>query len=273
MLDHLLPNEDDDVSLLIERLFAKRGIDVRVKTRTDKIETTPSGVKLTLSGEKPGQIEADVVLVAVGVTGNVEGLAAPEANLELFKSRVKVTPDYKTNLPNVWAVGDCVALTWPDQPEMSTCRHPDLAHVAHHEAIGLVEHLCGGPEHMIDYRQIPGCTYTHPQVASMGLTEKRARAQNLQIRIGKFPFSASGRALAAGESDGFVKLIFDAKFGELLGVHMIGENVTEMLAELVLAQKLEATEDEIIAAMHPHPTMSEAIMEAAGVADGRAIHL
>jgi dihydrolipoamide dehydrogenase len=160
---------------------------------------------------------------------------------------------------------------------MGGYRHPDLAHVAHHEAVHLVDALFGSHDldgnGAIDYRQIPGCTYTHPQVASMGWTERKLREQGRQIKIGKFPFSASGRALAAGETDGFVKLIFDAKYGELLGVHMIGENVTELLSELVLARKLEATEAEIIDAMHPHPTMSEAVMEAAGVADARAIHL
>jgi dihydrolipoamide dehydrogenase len=156
---------------------------------------------------------------------------------------------------------------------MGGYRHPDLAHVAHHEAVHIVEQIAGMHNGNIDYRSIPGCTYTHPQVASMGTTEKKLREEGRQIKIGKFPFSASGRALAAGESDGFVKLIFDAKYGELLGVHMIGENVTELLSELVLAKKLEATEAEIIEAMHPHPTMSEAVMEAAGVADGRAIHL
>ena len=283
MLDHLLPNEDDDVSILLERLFAKRGIDVRVKTKTDKVERTAGGVKLTLSGAKAGTVEADVVLVAIGVTGNLDGLVAPQSGLETFRNRVKVTPEYKTNLENVWAVGDCVALHWAEQEAMGGYRHPDLAHVAHHEAVLCVERIVGfGGDHQhgngqqphgIDYKQIPGCTYTHPQVASMGYTEKNARETGRELRIGKFPFSVSGRALAAGETDGFVKLIFDAKYGELLGVHMIGENVTELLSELVLARKLEATEEEIIQAMHPHPTISEAVMEAAGVAVGRAIHL
>ncbi len=231
------------------------------------------GLRLTLSGETNATIEADVVLVAIGVTGNVEGLAAPECKLELFKNRVKVDPHYRTNLENVWAVGDCISLHWPAESSMAGYRHPDLAHVAHHEAVNCVERICGVTDHEIDYRQIPGCTYTHPQVASMGNSEKKLRDQKREIRIGKFPFSASGRALAAGESEGFVKLLFDAKYGELLGVHMIGENVTELLAELVLARKLEATEEEIIEAMHPHPTLSEAVMEAAGVAEGRSIHL
>jgi dihydrolipoamide dehydrogenase len=267
MLDHILPIEDDDSALLLERIFTQRGIDVRAMTKTDKVEKIAGGVKLTLSGAKPGVVEADAVLVAVGVTGNLEGLGTEQAKLEVAKSRVKVNDQYKTNLENVWSVGDCVMLPGTD------IRHPDLAHVAHHEAVGVVEQMFGVSHHGIDYRQIPGCTYTHPQVASMGMTEKKAREGGRQIRIGKFPFSASGRALAAGESDGFVKLIFDAKYGELLGVHMIGENVTELLAELVLAQKLEATEAEIIEAMHPHPTMSEAVMEAAGASVQRAIHI
>ncbi len=273
MMDHLLPIEDEDVSILLERVFAKREIDVRVKTKTEKVELTPNGVKLTLSGAKAGVVEADVVLVAIGVTGNTEGLAAPGVGLELVKGRVKVNPRYQANLENVWAVGDCLNVNWAGQAGMEAHRHPDLAHVAHHEAVLCVERIAGMEKHDIDYKSIPGCTYTHPQVASMGLTEKRARELNRKLKIGKFPFSASGRALAAGEPEGFVKLIFDAEFGELLGVHMIGETVTEMLAELVVAKKLEATEEEIIEAIHPHPTFSEAVMEAAGVADGRAIHL
>jgi dihydrolipoamide dehydrogenase len=272
MLDHLLPNEDEDVSIMLERSFAKRGIKVNVKTKVEKIEKTGAGVKLTLSGKDP--VEADVVLVAIGVTGNVENLAAPEAKLELFKNRIKADHHYRTNVENVWAVGDCISMHWPEQMAMGGYRHPDLAHVAHHEAVHVVEAIVSkGANGEINYKFIPGCTYTHPQVASMGMTEKKVREQKREIKIGKFPFSVSGRALAAGETEGFVKTIFDAKTGELLGVHMIGEHVTELLAELVLARKLEATESEIIEAMHPHPTLSEAIMEAAGVAVGRAIHL
>jgi dihydrolipoamide dehydrogenase len=273
MLDHLLPNEDDDVARVLDRVFEKRKIDVRTKTKTDKVEITPAGVKLTLSGAKPGVVEADAVLIAVGVTGNADDVVLPSTGLELFRGRVKCTPDFRTNLENVYGVGDCISLHWPEESSMGGYRHPDLAHVAHHEAVHLVEHLAGISDNHIDYRQIPGCTYTHPQVASMGYSEKKARESGREIRIGKFPFSASGRALAAGEPDGFVKLIFDAKIGELLGVHMIGENVTDMLSELVMARKLEATEEEILEAIHPHPTFSEAIMEAAGAAVGKAIHL
>lgn len=273
MLDNLLPIEDTDCSIMLERSFAKRGIDIRTKTKTDKIEKTGNGVTLTLSGAKAGTVEADVVLVAVGVTGNTEGLVAPGVRLVMDKSRIKVDPQYKTSLENTWAVGDCVLMEWPAGIGMEGYRHPDLAHVAHHEAVQVIEHICGLHTHPVDYKFIPGCTYTHPQVASFGLTERKARELKKEIRIGKFPFSASGRALAAGETEGFVKLIFDNKHGELLGAHMIGENVTELLAELVLARNLEATEEEILHAMHPHPTLSEAIMEAAGVATGRAIHL
>ncbi|WP_428939796.1 dihydrolipoyl dehydrogenase [Fontivita pretiosa] len=261
MLDHLLPMEDEDVSIALEKVFAKNGIRIHTKTRTEKVEKTDKGVKLTLNGPKgAGSVEADVCLVAIGVTGNVQGLAAADVPLELFKGHVKVDERYRTNIENVWAVGDVIGPPW-------------LAHVAHHEAVICVERIAGVSDHRIDYRFIPGCTYTHPSVASMGLTEKAARDAGRQIRIGKFPLQASGRALAAGEADGFVKLIFDSRYGELLGVHMIGENVTELLGELVLARNLEATEEEIIQAMHPHPTISEAIMEAAGVALNRSIHL
>jgi dihydrolipoyl dehydrogenase len=273
MLPNLLPNEDDEVSLLLKRLFEKRGIKVHLKTKTEKIENTAAGVRITLSGETNATIEADVVLVAIGVTGAVENIAGPQSGLAIERNRIKTDHEYRTNVENVWAVGDCVSIHWPEHMSMGGYRHPDLAHVAHHEAVNLVEHICGLSDHTIDYKFIPGCTYTHPQVASMGYTEKRAREAGREIKIGKFPFAASGRALAAGEPAGFVKLIFDAKYGELLGVHMIGENVTDLLAELVLARNLEATEAEIIEAMHPHPTYSEAIMEAAGAADGKAIHI
>jgi dihydrolipoamide dehydrogenase len=265
MLPHLLPIEDTDVSVTLEKVFTKRGIKVHTKTKTDKIEKTDKGVNLTLSGDQPGTVEADVVLVAVGVTGNSGDLAGKDSGLKVERGRVVVDDHYATGVEGVWAVGDCIA--------MNGSRHPDLAHVAHHEAVHVVERIAGRETHGIDYANIPACTYTHPQVASMGATERKLREEGREIRVGKFPFSVSGRALAAGETDGFVKLIFDAKYGELLGVHMIGENVTELLSELVMAKKLEATEAEIIDAIHPHPTMSEAVMEAAGVSVNRAIHL
>ena len=232
MLPQILPNEDEEVARTLKNSFTKRGIHVFTSTKTEKVEKTPSGVKLTLSGENATTLEADVVLVAIGVTGNVDGVAAADSKLELFKNRVKVDPEYKSNLENVWAIGDCISLHWPEQA-LAGYRHPDLAHVAHHEAVNVVEHIAGISDHTIDYTQIPACTYTHPQVASMGQNEKKLREHGRKLKIGKFPFSASGRALAAGETEGFVKLIFDAQYGELLGVHMIGENVTELLSELV----------------------------------------
>jgi dihydrolipoyl dehydrogenase len=261
MLDHLLPNEDEDCSIVLERSFAKRGINVMVKTRTDKVEKTASGVKLTISNAKGAStIEADRVLIAIGVTGNIEEVIGPDLKLETFKNHIKVDRSYRTNIDGIWAVGDVIGPPW-------------LAHVAHHEAVACIETLSKLHSHEVDYVNIPGCTYTHPQVASMGLTERKARETGKELRIGKFPFSVSGRALAAGETEGFVKLIFDAKYGELLGVHMIGENVTELLSELVLAKQLEGTEEEILSAMHPHPTLSEAVMEAAGAGVSRAIHI
>ncbi len=261
LADNILPVEDQDCSVLLERLFAKRGIKVHTKTKTDKIEKVGNGVKLTVTGAAgTSTISADICLVAVGVTGNVEGLFSAAAPVKVEKGAVVIDDHYQTSVPGIFAVGDVAGPPW-------------LAHVAHHEAVKCVEMIYGEHVDLIDYDNIPGCTYTHPQVASMGLTEKKARAAGHEIRIGKFPFQASGRALASGHTDGFVKLIFGAKYGELLGVHMVGENVTELLAELVMAKKLEATESEILEAMHPHPTLSEAVMEAAGVAAGKAIHL
>ena len=261
-LDHLLPIEDEDCSILLERTFKKRNINVLTKHKASKVEKTATGIKATIvtSDDKdPQTIEADKVLMAVGVTGNIENLFGKDVPVEIVKNHIKVT-DYKTNVPGIWAAGDVIGPPW-------------LAHVAHHEAVVAVETIFGMHPHKIDYARIPGCTYTHPQVASIGYTEKKARAEGKNIKIGKFPFSASGRAMAAGETDGFVKLIFDAKYGELLGAHLIGEHVTEMLAELGLAMKLEATEETILELMHPHPTLSEAIMEAAGAVDGKAIHI
>jgi len=262
MLDHLLPIEDEDCSILLERSFAKRGIKIYTKTKTESADISGSGVKLTLTTPKGEEtVEGDVCLLAVGVTGNVENLFEKDAPVELFKNHIKVDPNvYATNVEGVYAAGDVIGPPW-------------LAHVAHHEAVYAVEKIFGVSDHDINYKMIPGCTYTHPQVASIGLTEKKAREQGIEIKVGKFPFSASGRAMASGHTEGFTKLIFGAKYGELIGAHMIGDNVTELLAELVVAQKLEATEAELIEAMHPHPTLSEAVMEAAGVADGRAIHL
>src|SRR5665213_435503 len=187
-LPNLLPNEDEEVSRTLRKSFETRGIKVQLGVKTEKIDKTDAGVRLTLSG---GMIvEADVVLVAVGVTANIESVAGPDARLEIANKRVKTDHEYRTNLQNVWAVGDCISIHWPETMSMGGYRHPDLAHVAHHEAVGLVERICGLPTHAIDYKFIPGCTYTHPQVASMGYTETKAREAGYEIRVGKFPFSA-----------------------------------------------------------------------------------
>jgi dihydrolipoamide dehydrogenase len=265
-LPHLLPNEDKDCSVALERAFKKRGINLMLGSKTTKVMTSDDGVVLTVvpadesKGTSEKHVEADKVLLAVGVTGNIEGLFDKKLGVEIVKEHVKVDTHYKTNVEGIWAVGDVIGPPW-------------LAHVAHHEAVYCVERMFDYSDHHVDYDNIPGCTYTHPQVASMGMTEAKARESGRKLKVGKFPFSVSGRALAAGETDGFVKQIYDAETGEMLGVHMVGEHVTELLAEMVVAKKLEATEAEIIEAMHPHPTLSEAVMEAAGVADGRAIHL
>ena len=228
-----------------------------------KVEKSGKGIKAELETPKGKvTVEAELMLVAIGVLGNVEGLTADEVKLEIVKNHIKADPKngYVTSNPGIYAVGDVIGPPW-------------LAHVAHHEAVCCIERLCGFADRPVDYTNIPGCTYTDPGVASVGLTEKAARAAGHEVRIGKFPFNFSGRALASDETEGFVKLVFDAEYGELLGAHLIGSQATEMIAELVLAKKLEATEEEILHAMHPHPTYSEAIMEAAGQGLGESIHI
>ena len=261
--ERILPVEDDEVSAALEKSMTKRGVTILTKSKTTKVDKTPSGVRVTV--ETPGgarSIEADVMLVAVGVTGNIEGLWDPKVAIDVDRGHVKADPKkgYVTSVPDIFAVGDVIGPPW-------------LAHVAHHEAICCIERLCGHSDRTVDYANVPGCTYTDPGVASVGLTERAAREAGHELRIGKFPFLASGRAVAADEPEGFVKLIFDAKHGELLGAHIIGAEATEMIAELVMAKKLEATEEEIVHAMHPHPTFSEAVMEAAGQASGESVHI
>ena len=201
-----------------------------------------------------------MVLSAVGIAPNVEGIGLEEVGVEMENGKVKVDPYYRTNVKGVYAIGDIVS-------------GPALAHVASAEGITCVEKIAGHTPQPVDYSNIPGCTYTSPEVASVGMTEKAAKEAGYDLKVGKFPFTASGKASAAGAKEGFVKLIFDAKYGELLGAHMIGANVTEMIAELVVARKLETTGEEIIKAVHPHPTMSEAVMEAAAAAYGEVIHI
>lgn len=263
MQEHVLPIEDEEVSIALKKSLVAKGLEIHTGSKTSKLEKTKTGVKAeieTPQGKKT--IEADVALVAIGVTGNVEGLFAPGVKVELDRGHIKVDREngFVTNVPGIYAVGDVIGAPW-------------LAHVAHHEAVYCIERIAGHSKHNVDYNIIPGCTYTEPGVASVGLTEKAARAAGHEIRIGKFPFAFSGRALAAGESEGFVKLIFGKKYGELLGAHIIGTAATEMISELVMAMRLEATEEEIMHAMHPHPTFSESVMEAAGQGLGESVHI
>ena len=263
LLDRILPGEDEEVSSSLQQSLVKRGLTILTGSKTTKIEKTDKGVKVEVETPKgKSVVEADVMLVAIGVRGNVEGLVADELKLEIVKDHIKADPKngYVTSVPGIYAVGDVIGPPW-------------LAHVAHHEATCCVERLCGFADRIIDYTNIPGCTYTDPGVASVGLTEKAAREAGHEVRIGKFPFAYSGRALASDETEGFVKLVFGAKYGELLGAHLIGSQATELIAELVMAKKLEATEEEIIHAIHPHPTYSESIMEAAGQGLGESVHI
>ncbi|MFA8432933.1 MAG: dihydrolipoyl dehydrogenase [Marinifilaceae bacterium] len=258
----ILPVEDEEVSKQMGRSFKKAGIKVMVKSSVESVEGEAGNLKVNIKNKK-GEIEvheAEIVLSAVGITPNTEGIGLDELGIETENGRVKVDEFYRTNVEGVYAIGDILA-------------GPALAHVASAEGICCVEKISGMNVEPIDYTTIPGCTYTVPEVASMGMTEKAAKEAGYELKVGKFPFSASGKASAAGANEGFVKLIFDEKYGELLGAHMIGANVTEMIAELVAARKLETTGHELIKAIHPHPTMSEAVMEAAAAAYDEVIHI
>lgn len=260
-LDNVVPVEDEDVSKQLARSFKKVGIDILTKSSVEKIDSSGDVCKVTVKtdgGEKV--LEAEVVLSAVGYTPNLEGIGLEEVGVKVDKGRVVTDEFYKTNVDGVYAIGDIVA-------------GQALAHVASAEGIICVEKIAGHHPEPLNYGNIPGCTYCSPEIASVGMTEKKAKEAGYELKVGKFPFSASGKASASGAKDGFVKLVFDAKYGELLGAHMIGNNVTEMIAELVVARKLETTGMELIKAVHPHPTMSEAVMEAAADAYGEVIHL
>ncbi|MBX7201871.1 MAG: dihydrolipoyl dehydrogenase [Bacteroidia bacterium] len=260
-LPNIVPVEDEEVSKQLERSFKKSGIEVLTNASVESVDTSGSGCKVkvkTKTGET--MIDADIVLSAVGVVANIENLGLEEAGVKTDKGKVLVNDFYATNVQGVYAIGDIV-------------KGPALAHVASAEGIICVEKIAGHQPEPLDYGNIPGCTYCSPEIASVGMTEKAAKEAGYELKVGKFPFSASGKASAAGEKDGFVKMIFDAKYGELLGCHMIGANVTEMIAEAVLARKLETTGHEIMRAVHPHPTMSEAVMEATAAAYGEVIHL
>ena len=261
-MDNIVPLEDDELSKQLARSFKKEGIDVRLSSEVTSVDSSGPTLKVSIKDKKgkEEQIETEMVLSAVGITPNIEGIGLEEAGVAVEKGRIKVDEFYRTSVPGIYAIGDIV----PGQA---------LAHVASAEGILCVEKIAGHNPEPINYNNIPGCTYTSPEVASVGYTEKAAKEAGYELKVGKFPFSASGKASAAGHKDGFVKLIFDAKYGELLGAHLIGANVTEMIAELVVARKLETTGHELIKAVHPHPTMSEAIMEAAAAAYGEVIHM
>jgi dihydrolipoamide dehydrogenase len=260
-MPNIVPVEDEDVSKALAKNFKAAGIEIMNNAEVTSVDTTGKGCKVkvkTADGEKI--IEADVVLSAVGMVANIEGIGLEDVGIATDKGKILVDKYYQTNVPGYYAIGDCT----PGQA---------LAHVASAEGIICVEQIAGHHPQPLDYQNIPGCTYCSPEVASVGYTEKQAKEAGYELKIGKFPFSASGKASAAGHKDGFVKLIFDAKYGELLGAHLIGANVTEMIAECVALRKLETTGLELIKTVHPHPTMSEAIMEAAAAAYGEVIHL
>ncbi|MBC7124575.1 MAG: dihydrolipoyl dehydrogenase [Bacteroidales bacterium] len=260
-MPNIVPLEDEEVSKTLERAFKKAGITVKTEASVEAVDTSGELCKVTIQTKKGTEVvEAEVVLSAVGITPNLEGIGIEELGIILDKGKVKVDEFYRTNVEGIYAIGDIVP-------------GPALAHVASAEGIVCVEKIAGLNPHPINYSNIPGCTYTTPEVSSVGMSEKAARDAGYEIKVGKFPFTASGKATAAGNRDGFVKLIFDAKYGELLGAHMVGGNVTEMIAEMVVARNLETTGHELIKSIHPHPTMSEAIMEAAAAAYGEAIHI
>lgn len=260
-MENIVPVEDEDVSKQLNRSFKKVGIEILTKSSVEKIDSSGDLCKVTVKTEAGEKVlESEIVLSAVGYTPNLEGIGLEEVGIKTDKGRVITDEYYKTNIDGVYAIGDIVG-------------GQALAHVASAEGIICVEKIAGHHPQPLDYGNIPGCTYCSPEIASVGMTEKKAKEAGYELKIGKFPFSASGKASASGAKDGFVKLIFDAKYGELLGAHMIGNNVTEMIAELVVARKLETTGMEIIKSVHPHPTMSEAIMEAAADAYGEVIHL
>ncbi len=260
-MPNIVPVEDEDISKQMERSMKKAGITIMTNASVEKVDTSGNGVKATVKTAKGEEIlEADIVLSAVGIKSNIENIGLEEVGIATDRDKVLVNKYYETNIPGYYAIGDIV----PGQA---------LAHVASAEGILCVEKLAGLHVEPLDYGNVPGCTYATPEIASVGLTEKQAREKGYELKIGKFPFSASGKAKAAGTPDGFVKVIFDAKYGEWLGCHMIGAGVTDMIAEAVVARKLETTGHEIIKSIHPHPTMSEAIMEAAAAAYDEVIHL
>ncbi len=260
-LPNVVPLEDEEVSKQFERSLKKSKIKVMTNSSVTKVDTSGKGIVATVKTKKGEQtLEADIVLSAVGIKSNIENIGLEDVGIVVDKDKILVNDYYQTNLPGYYAIGDVVP-------------GPALAHVASAEGITCVEKIAGLNPEAIDYGNIPGCTYASPEIASVGLTEIQAKEKGFDIKVGKFPFSASGKAAAAGTTEGFVKVVFDAKYGEWLGCHMIGAGVTDMIAEAVLGRKLETTGHEVLKAIHPHPTMSEAVMEAVAAAYDEVIHL
>jgi dihydrolipoamide dehydrogenase len=260
-LPNIVPLEDEEISKQLEKSLKKSGVKIMTNSSVESVNTSGNDCVVTVKTDKGEEkISCDVVLSAAGIQANIENIGLEDLGIIVDKGRILVNEYYQTNIPGYFAIGDVVP-------------GPSLAHVASAEGIICVEKIAGHHPEPLNYQNIPGCTYCSPEVASVGMTERAAKEAGLEIKIGKFPFSASGKASAAGTKDGFVKLIFDAKYGELLGGHLIGANVTEMIAEIVALRKLETTGEELIKTIHPHPTMSEAIMEAAAAAYGEVIHL
>lgn len=260
-LPSIVPNEDEDSSKQLERSFKKQGMKVITGASVESVDTSGDLCKVSIQTKKGVEvIEAEIVLSAVGVTTNLENIGLEETGIAFENGKVLVDDYYKTNIEGVYAIGDIV-------------KGPALAHVASHEALVCVEKIAGHHPAVLNYNNIPGCTYTSPEIASVGMTEKQAREAGYEVLVGKFPYTASGKAAAGGNKDGFIKVIFDAKYGEWLGCHMVGDNVTEMIAEVVVARNLETTGRQIIDSIHPHPTMSEALMEAVALAYNECVHL
>ena len=260
-MPRIVPVEDEDISKQLERSFKKSGIKIMTSTEVTGVDTSGKGVKASVKTKKgEDTLEADVVLSAVGIKTNIENIGLEDVGIVTDRDKILVNDFYQTNMPGYYAIGDVTA-------------GPALAHVASAEGILCVEKIAGQHVEALDYSNIPGCTYCSPEVASVGLTEAQAKEQGLEVKIGKFPFSASGKASAGGNTEGFVKVIFDAKYGEWLGCHMIGTGVTDMIAEAVLGRRLETTGHEVLKTIHPHPTMSEAVMEAVADAYDEVIHI
>jgi len=260
-MPNIVPVEDEEVGKQLERSLKKQGIKIMKSSEVTSVDTKGTGCKVTVKTKKGEEsLDCDVVLSAVGIQANIENIGLEEVGIATDRGRILVNDYYQTNIPGYYSIGDCIP-------------GPALAHVASAEGITCVEKIAGHHPDPIDYNNIPGCTYCSPEIASVGYTEAAAKEAGYEVKVGKFPFSASGKASAAGHKEGFVKLVFDAKYGELLGGHMIGYNVTEMIAEIVAVRKLETTGEELIKTIHPHPTMSEAVMEAAAAAYDEVIHL